>query len=221
MARRIDITGDRFGRLLVLRPSHQDKRGEWHWACCCECGTNTTVAGSRLRALRTRSCGCLSRELLVKRQTTHGMGNSPEYTAWQHMRRRCSDPNNADYKNYGARGIQVCERWNTFELFYCDMGPRPSLAHSIDRINNDGNYEPNNCRWATCTQQRRNSRSNHHLTFHGETMCICEWAERLGMNRMTLYHRIRRGWNTERALTEPPGAQGTRNQARLERGKFN
>lgn len=131
------------------------------------------------------------------------MKNSPEYTAWVNMRGRCLNPNNAGYKNYGGRGIMVCTRWKAFTAFYADMGPRLLPSLTIDRINNDGDYEPGNCRWATQKQQRRNARSNHHLTFHGETMCMSEWEERLGMNPSVLSSRIRRGWNVERALTEP------------------
>lgn len=122
------------------------------------------------------------------------------------MLRRCEWPGAGGYRNYGARGITVCARWHTFEHFLADMGERPSLGHSIDRIDNDGHYEPGNCRWATASEQRSNTRFNHLLTFRGETLTLAQWADRLGMGRTTLDGRINRfGWTVERALSEAPG----------------
>jgi len=134
---------------------------------------------------------------------THGMSSSPEYRAWRTMISRCKNPNASAYKNYGGRGISVCQRWvESFENFLSDMGRRPS-GLSIDRINNDGNYEPGNCRWATRTEQARNSRMAKPLTFRGETMCFSAWAERTGIHWLTLYKRIKRGWSVEKALVTP------------------
>ena len=206
MAKRIDLTGQRFGRLLVLRPSHTDKWQNWHWLCLCDCGASHTVQTGCLRRGISRSCGCLQREEVRgnKHGQTHGMSNSPEYKSWVSMGVRCFNKTTDYYHNYGGRGITVCPEWReSFEAFYRDMGPRLSLGHTIDRIDNDGNYEPGNCRWATRKQQSRNTRQLHILTFNNESHCITEWAKRTGMNYLTLVSRIRRGWATERALTTP------------------
>jgi hypothetical protein len=204
MPKRIDLTGQRFGRLLALRPSHTDKRGKWHWLCRCDCGASHTVSMGCLRQGDSRSCGCLQRELSAKRLTTHGMSNSQEYKAWDMMRRRCSDRTNKSYRHYGGRGISVCSEWSdSFEAFYRDMGPRPSSHLTLDRIDNNGNYEPGNCRWATYIQQARNGRHNRLLTFNGQTLCMAAWAEQIGLKLSVLKSRLHRGWTTDRALTEP------------------
>lgn len=128
---------------------------------------------------------------------------SPEYQSWYSMRSRCQNPNAANYANYGGRGITVCSRWDVFEHFLADMGPRPSSKHTLDRRNNEGPYCPENCRWATPTEQGRNRRTNHRLTFRGETLTVQEWAERIGIRPKTLHERLRRGQTAERALTTP------------------
>jgi hypothetical protein len=120
------------------------------------------------------------------------------------MRDRCRNPKHRAYKNYGGRGITVCERWNSFENFYADVGDRPSPKHSIDRIDNDLGYEPGNVRWADQKTQSRNSRRNRLVAINGETLCLQDWAERMGLGRCTIYDRLRRGWSIERALTTPP-----------------
>ena len=121
------------------------------------------------------------------------------------MKARCVVPSASGYENYGGRGIVVCDRWlNSFENFLADMGERPSKAHSIDRYpDNDGNYEPSNCRWATRKQQTRNTRANRRISFCGETLCVAEWAERVGIHCDTIYDRLKLGWSIDRALTEP------------------
>ncbi len=119
------------------------------------------------------------------------------------MRGRCRDPRNKCFANYGGRGITVCERWSDFAAFLADMGPRPSLEHSIDRIDNSAGYSPENCRWATKSDQMRNTRRNNNLTFRGETLCVSAWAERVGIARRTLLSRIKLGWSVERVLTAP------------------
>lgn len=139
---------------------------------------------------------------------THGMARRhkvvPEYGVWSGMRDRCENPANNRFHLYGARGISVCERWQQFEFFYEDMGPRPTAKHSIDRIDNDGNYQPGNCRWITMKEQANNTSANRLLTFNGVTLTLSQWSERLGINVGTLGHRTGRlGWSIERAFSEP------------------
>lgn len=136
--------------------------------------------------------------------TTHGMHGTPEYNAWLSMRKRCYKKYQGNYKNYGGRGITVCKRWlNSFENFFKDLGRRPSKAHSLDRINNEGNYTPKNCRWADSETQGLNTRSNRLLSFKGQKKPVSRWARDLGMNPTTLFERLRRGWSVKKALTTP------------------
>jgi hypothetical protein len=142
----------------------------------------------------------------VKRHNQYRHGHSPsgrpsrEYITWSSMKSRCLNPRHFAYKWYGGRGITICKKWLLFEGFLADMGPRPSSAHSLDRVDTDGNYEPGNCRWATETQQQNNRANNHRLTINGETATLTEWARRTGISRGTLDWRIRHGWTVERAL---------------------
>jgi hypothetical protein len=156
----INLTNQTFGRLTVLDASGTDSRRNTLWRCRCSCGNATIVRGTRLRSGETKSCGCLMRE----RVSIHGhcahYRHSPEYTSYAHMKERCVNPHNNRFYLYGARGIRVCNRWlHSFPNFLADMGRRPSRTYTLDRIDNDGNYEPTNCRWATKSQQRRNQRS--------------------------------------------------------------
>jgi hypothetical protein len=138
----------------------------------------------------------------------HGMHNTPEYRAWDGMKRRCHNPQDARYHRYGARGIAVYPAWfASFEAFYNDMGPRPTDLHSLERIDNNGPYAPDNCRWATRSDQARNRRPSRTLTYNGETLPLPTWAERIGISLAALYHRLNRGWTIERALTTPPRGQ--------------
>jgi hypothetical protein len=134
-------------------------------------------------------------------RVTHGMADSPEYRVWCHVLARCGTATDAAYDNYGGRGITVCDRWLTFTNFYADVGPRPSPQHTLERIENDGNYEPGNVRWATRKEQNRNKRNNRLLTFNGRTQCIAAWAEEIGITWAALRARLRLGWSVERALT--------------------
>ncbi len=200
-----DHTHQRFGRLLVLLRG--DNRGgrPW-WLCRCDCGRELTVAASSLRTGNTRSCGCLAAETKRSMHLVHGHSAaghlSATYTAWGNMVRR--GQGKAAREIYADRGITVCQRWLTFEHFLADMGERPSELHSIDRIDNDGNYEPSNCRWATRTEQNRNKRNNRRIAVDGVLLTVAEWAEKKGQPATMIHARLRRGWTGPAAVLTPP-----------------
>lgn len=191
--------GRRFGKVVILSQS-ASRNGRRMWECQCDCGKLTVIRAELLRSGRTKSCGCLRYET---RNATHGMSKLPEYRVWKSMMTRCFNPHTERFKNYGGRGITICAEWKSFPNFYRDMGRRPSPHHSIDRINNSGDYEPGNCRWATTVQQARNGRCTRIITYAGVSACLTEWAERLGMRMQVLHHRLSRGWTVRRALTTP------------------
>jgi hypothetical protein len=141
--------------------------------------------------------------MAIKREK-HGLANSPEYYAWQQVIQRCTNPKAKKYPSYGGRGITVCERWtNSFSAFLADMGFRPTSLHTLDRKDNNGNYEPGNCRWATRKEQQANLRSNRILTFNGESHHLAEWSRRIGIGRQALEKRLNRGMALEQALSKP------------------
>jgi hypothetical protein len=193
---RQDLTGRRFGKLVVLEISEIAETRQ-KWLCLCECGNSSLVRGEYLRSGETRSCGCMRR--------SHGMRNTKESGIWRSMIQRCHNPNDKAFPKYGGRGIEVCDRWRTsFVNFISDIGRRPSPDHSVDRIDNNGNYEPENCRWATRKQQSRNQRKTPIVTYMGETKPLCDWADECGIDRKTLYLRLKRGWGIEKMLSTKP-----------------
>jgi len=201
-AQATDLTGRAFDRLVVVKLFCLDKNNKCVWACRCSCGKTKNILANSLVSGKTKSCGCFQKEQARKLSTTHGMRGHPLYTTWALMKSRCNKKNNADYGNYGERGVSVCREWKDFSVFVKDVGERPN-GTSLDRIDNDGNYCPENVRWATQKQQCRNSRSNRMLTFNGETMCVAEWAEKLGVSSGLIYDRLNKlGWSTKRALQE-------------------
>ncbi len=203
MATFIDLSGQRFRKLLAVKLIRNN--GKPRWECRCDCGKNRLVRGSMLREGRTKSCGCLVGEVRRPRAIPGAMIGgkvSPEYIIWAGMKARCSNPKHDRYGSYGGRGIKVCARWMKFENFLADMGQRPNGRYSIERKNTDGDYEPSNCIWLPLSKQARNTTVNRRITFNGETLCIAEWAERLGLSQSTLTERLEK-WTLERALTEP------------------
>lgn len=198
-----DFTGQRFGRLTALRLGERTSDRKTRWLCQCACGNTVSVAAAELLNRQPQSCGCLRGEKLQTRNHKHGQSRTLEYGIWSTMKSRCQNPKTEEYKNYGGRGIKVCKRWQSFANFFEDMGPRPTLNHSLDRKNNDADYEKSNCCWATRFEQNTNKRTTHLLTFDGETLSVTEWAQRIGMSVSTLYHRVRHGWKVADALTVP------------------
>ena len=176
------------------------------WICKCDCGKLAEISGGSLRTGNTISCGCFKSEATTKRNTKHGGAHEKLYQVWFAIKKRCLDPRNKAFKNYGARGITMYSAWlNDFGAFQKyiseNLGPRPSSRHSLDRINNDGHYEPGNLRWANDTTQARNTRSNQLLAYAGETKTIAEWAELTGIGRSTIWARITKlGWPVSDAL---------------------
>jgi hypothetical protein len=211
----IDLTDQVFGRLTVKSLSEEKtKDGRIQWYCLCECGNFRTVAAKRLRNGYTKSCGCLAKEnsiALGKACATHGMSKTPEYITWQHMKDRCLNPKHEAFSHYGGRGIKVCDRWlNSFENFYEDMGPRPR-GKTLDRKEFNGNYEPNNCRWASSKEQANNQTNNRLITFNGKTQSVAQWASQYDIPDRTLRARLFQSkWDVERALTTPlaPNSKG-------------
>ena len=205
MPPRIDLTGQKFGRLTVTGYSHTTNRKSF-WRCVCECGNTTIVYGESLKKGHTQSCGCLQREITRRRVLKHGQRHSRLYRIWCDMKTRCYSPNRKIFKYYGGRGIIVCDEWkNDFQTFYdwaTANGYHDDLT--IDRIDVNGNYCPENCRWITMKEQCNNRTSNHLLTYNGRTMTIAEWSEETNISSRTIEQRLNRhGWSVDRALTTP------------------
>ncbi len=199
----IDRVGKVFGRLTVL--SFADiKNNKTYWHCMCSCGKEHITSASQLTTGRSLSCGCLKAELAKKRRTTHGRSGTSEHKVWLNMRRRCTDEKLKAYRYYGGRGIKVCEEWeHSFEDFLAHIGPMPTPKHQLDRIDNNGNYEPGNVRWVTRQENCLNRRSNCFVTHNGETLSVKQWATRLGVNYCTFRKRLLLGWDFDKAAYTP------------------
>lgn len=198
------LVGNRYGRLVVLSLDESNKKGRTKWICVCDCGNKTSVYWANLTGGHTKSCGCLQKDRVRELFTTHGNGkhndNSPEYRAWIAIKSRCYNPLSNGYENYGGRGIKMCDRWkDSFENFLADMGRRPSNKHSIDRHpNQNGDYEPFNCRWATDIEQVLNRRSTVWVVYNGERMCYADFKRKIGIKSQWPLKLIRDGWSADR-----------------------
>lgn len=184
----VDITGQRFGRFVVIErvPNRYKQR---FWKCICDCGNIVEVRGDHIKSGATKSCGCYSKESHKK----HGRSRTPIYKVWQAIKDRCYNKNNSQYKDYGGRGIYMCERWlDSFENFLKDMGNKPPNM-TIDRIDNDGPYNPENCRWATKKQQVLNRRNTLNYTIGHKTQCLKYWCDELCISYKTALYHIKRG----------------------------
>lgn len=191
----LDIAGQRFNRLVAIE--HVKYKG---WLCACDCGSRIFVKGGALTHGQ-KSCGCVQREYGHRTSVTHGRSKSPEFRSWDGAIQRCNNPKNKRYDDYGGRGINVYQPWaDSFSAFFAYLGPRPS-GTTLDRINNDGNYEPGNVRWATKKEQYANQRHTKRITWKGRTQTIGDWATELGLKRDALYTRVfKRGWPLDRAM---------------------
>jgi hypothetical protein len=188
--------GDKFGKRTILEFVGRDRWGHEIWLCQCECGSIKEVLRSNILSGKAQSCKACG-------TTKHGHKKngkiSVTYQTWLDIKKRCYDPNNKQYKDYGGRGIKLCERWQKFENFLEDMGERPSNL-TIERLNNDGDYYFENCEWATRLEQNNNKRNNRHIEFNGETMNLSQYLRKVNLPYTTFYNRIYRGWSVERAL---------------------
>lgn len=189
-----NLIGQRFGRLTVIERT-ENKSGRTAWKCRCDCGNITTVLANNLKRGFSKSCGCLSKELCSKRGT-HRMKDTKVYREWNGIKQRCLNANNPKYKDYGGRGIKVCDEWLEFQAFYDYVSKLPHFGeegYSIDRIDNNGNYEPDNVRWADKNTQARNKRNNRIVEYNGESMTLTEAAEKSHLKLGTLWTRLKRG----------------------------
>lgn len=216
--KKLQLTGQRFGRLVVIGeatpsdPTPGGTQSRMRWLCRCDCGVERVVLRASLTSGNTKSCGCYRVEEGIKKGKAtkkHGgyVGNypSPEWYTWSSMKSRCTNPKNPGYKHYGGRGITICERWASFENFLADMGKRPSDELSLDRIDVNGPYAPDNCRWATVKQQTRNTRRSVFVEFRGETKTVAEWCEIVGLCRNEYEARTKKGrMAPQEALSLPP-----------------
>ena len=205
-----DLIGKKFGRLIVIKrvENHVQPSGKQYvqWLCKCDCGNETVVRGANLKKGHTQSCGCLQKEKV----TTHGLKKTRLYVVWRDIKLRCFNPNANNFKDYGAKGVVMCEEWrNDFKAFY-DWAKANGYDEkalrgecTIDRIDTNGNYEPNNCRWTDNLTQQNNKKNNRFLTYNGETHTIAEWSRILNIKTYVLYSRLYSGWSVEQILTTP------------------
>lgn len=212
MSKLKDETGNVYGRLTVIERAENDNYDQAMWLCECFCGKKVVVRGGALRSGGQVSCGCLHSELTRERMSSIGglfVKYQKEYDVWRNMIKRCHNPDWVNYEDYGLNGIKVCGRWkgtNGFKNFIEDMGKRPAKGYQLDRIDGDYGYCPWNCRWVTRRENQLNRTFTHWITFNGITMCLTDWANKLGMSVSTLNGRLNTyGWSVEEALTIPVG----------------
>lgn len=204
----IDITNKRFGRLVAIKPCEKTKHG-WKWLCKCDCGNSSIVLKHLLTSGHTTSCGCYHKERTRQAHYKNGESHTRLYKVWLGMKGRCENPKDKSYIDYGNRGISVCEEWQDYMVFKSwayangyDENAKPGDC-TIDRIDNNGNYEPDNCKFSNVKEQANNRRSSRMITFRGETLSIAGWAEKTGLRHGLILNRINNGWSVEKALTTP------------------
>jgi len=200
------LTGKKFNRLKVIKYYGNNKRGDAKWECLCDCHKKVVVLGKNLRSKRTQSCGCLQKEINIKRLTIHSHSkknkHSKTYICWENMIQRCNNPSHPRYKDWGGRGITVCKRWLKFENFLADVGEIPK-GLTLDRINNNKGYSPKNCRLSVTKEQLRNKRNNINIPYNGKMWCLADLAKANNIHKDTLRLRLNKGMSIEEALTTP------------------
>lgn len=201
-----NLTNQKFGRLLVVS-KFGSKNNKVYWNCICDCGNNVLVTTSNLKCNKIKSCGCLKSEILTKRNIKHNQRNTKLYDIWKTIKQRCFNPNCNSYHNYGGRGITICENWkdnyNSFYQWSIENGYKEGLT--IDRIDNNGNYEPSNCRWTTRLVQGNNTRTNKYITINNETKSLADWCRFYNISYFLVQQRINKSkWDIIKALTTPP-----------------
>jgi len=203
--------GKKFGRLKVIRAT--SKIG--YYLCVCDCGKVKRVRRDHLKTGKTQSCGCLRRKVVSMANTKHGMYGTKEYRSWLNIKDRCNNPNHSNYPHYGGRGIAIDPDWNkSFQAFYDHVGDAPSPKHTIDRIDNDGNYEPGNVRWATLSEQQMNRTDTEYIKIGGYRMTPRQWCELAGHKHSTYMSRVKREWDKVEAIVTPPVPPKQRREAR-------
>lgn len=205
-----NLVGKKFGRLTVIERAENGKHGDSRWLCLCECGNSKVILGSHLKRGKIRSCGCFQKEFLEKCRTKHGKRHTKLYGIWAGIKRRCYNKNEKTYKHYGGRGIKMCDEWlNNFEEFYkwaMENGYSDKANKyqcTIDRINNNDDYKPSNCRWVDQKKQNSNKRTNRIFEYNNQKKCLTEWSEITGISKSTIYRRLNKGWNIEKILSTP------------------
>lgn len=200
------LIGETFGWLTVVGKAYRDEKRDLRVNCVCECGQKVSPTTRNVRkGISCLSCGTARR---AKLRTIHGESKSNTFVIWALMHQRCGNEKSTGWKNYGGRGIRVCQRWASFSSFLSDMGHRPSKKHSLDRIDNEKDYSPENCKWSTRKEQNRNRRSSKFITAFNETKTLAEWSEKFGVNYGTILSRLKFGWAAELAVTKPPAKVG-------------
>lgn len=209
MGKKLVVTpGDKFGRWEIIREDCRGRYNERRFLCKCSCGNKRIIDLSSLNAGKTQSCGCLRKEVSRDKSTTHGLSKTRIYRIWHMMLHRCHNKDDGRYNSYGGRGIKVCDDWNDFTNFYNWSLANGYESHlTIDRIDNDGDYCPENCRWATQKEQQNNRSNNHNIEYNGKKLTCQQWAERTGIKESTIRFRLSKGWSAEQALCTPVGVK--------------
>lgn len=206
----IDRTGQRFGRLTVIEEAGRDKHRNVIWKCRCDCGNESYVTTADLK--KTKSCGCWNIDAIIQRNTRHGASKRGSitklYKVWAAVKQRCTNPKNKAYKNYGGRGVKLCDEWleyEPFEKWAFENGYAEGLQ--LDRIDNNGSYSPDNCRFVSAVENSHNKRNNVWITIDGKTALAVDWAKEVGVNVEVIRKRLRKGWSPKEAVIAPLGTR--------------